>query len=166
MARLNLYPLATHGSQVLHDSQVGRLCGLPQVTDLELSPDSGTLYAANLVVADPGTGRSPSTASATWNRCAPAPVADTPYGVGIAPDGTVAATVDDFEETGDTCVFTNGPDQPASVGNLRHNGVWNRHGAAGRRHGDARTLRPRRPVQGQTARRALNPTVTPAPGAC
>ncbi len=60
------------------------------------------------------------------------PVADTPYGVGVAPDGTVAATVDDFEETGDTCVFTNGPDQPASVGNLRHNGVWNRHGAAGR----------------------------------
>ncbi|MFJ1605401.1 Ig-like domain repeat protein [Streptomyces sp. NPDC088253] len=96
--------------------------GFPK--DAALTPDG-----QNLVVAGPGNRALTEYRLSDLEQVRTYPVADTPYGVSIAPDGTVAATVDDFEETGDTYVFTNGPDQPASVRNLQYNGVWNRHGA-------------------------------------
>ncbi|QFQ98844.1 Ig-like domain repeat protein [Streptomyces phaeolivaceus] len=56
------------------------------------------------------------------------PVADEPMGVDIAPDGTVAATIFDFDDAGDTYVFTKGADQPASVRDLHPSVLWNDNG--------------------------------------
>ncbi|MFI6623079.1 YncE family protein [Streptomyces sp. NPDC050528] len=46
------------------------------------------------------------------------PVRDEPETVTVAPDGTIAATTLDTENTGDTYVFPGGADAPASVRNL------------------------------------------------
>ncbi|MFI6408515.1 beta-propeller fold lactonase family protein [Streptomyces sp. NPDC050548] len=46
------------------------------------------------------------------------PVKDEPETVTVAPDGTIAATALDTENTGDTYVFPGGADAPASVRNL------------------------------------------------
>lgn len=47
-------------------------------------------------------------------------VPDKPATVSIAPDGTVAATILDVDDLGDTYVFTSGPNRPTSVRNLSH----------------------------------------------
>ncbi|MEU5094796.1 hypothetical protein [Streptomyces sp. NPDC020996] len=48
------------------------------------------------------------------------PIASNPLTVSVAPDGTVAATVLDTDDVGDTYVFGTDPAQPASVRNLSH----------------------------------------------
>ncbi|WP_324790215.1 Ig-like domain repeat protein [Streptomyces sp. H51] len=48
------------------------------------------------------------------------PIALNPLTVSVAPDGTVAATVLDTDDIGDTYVFGTDPAQPASIRNLSH----------------------------------------------
>ncbi|MER6156895.1 WD40 repeat domain-containing protein [Streptomyces sp. NPDC001868] len=55
-------------------------------------------------------------------------VPDEPMGVDIAPDGTVAATISDFDGKGDTYVFAKGAEQPASVRDLHPSSLWNDNG--------------------------------------
>ncbi|MFJ5270674.1 YncE family protein [Streptomyces sp. NPDC088358] len=103
--------------------------GFPK--DAALTPDG-----QNLVVAGPGDKALTEYRLSDLEQVRTYPVPDTPEGVSIAPDGTVAATTWDFDDTGDTYVFTGGPERPASVRNLQPGTVWNRHGAVWSPAGD------------------------------
>lgn len=84
--------------------------------DAALTPDG-----QSVVVAGPGKRALTEYRLSDLEQVRTYPVPDEPETVSIAPDGTVAATVLDVDDLGDTYVFTGGPDQPASVRNLSHN---------------------------------------------
>ncbi|EKX60550.1 NHL repeat-containing protein [Streptomyces ipomoeae] len=92
--------------------------------DAALTPD-GT----HLVMAGPGNRALTEYRLSDLEQTRTFPVPNEPLGVSIAPDGTVAATIDDWDDTGDTYVFTRGADQPASVRDLHGSTLWNKHGA-------------------------------------
>lgn len=81
--------------------------------DAELKPDG-----RSVVVAGPGNRALTEYRLSDLQPIATYPVADEPEMVSIAPDGTVAATVMDTSDSGDTYVFSHGPEQPPSVRNL------------------------------------------------
>ncbi|MFJ9815832.1 YncE family protein [Streptomyces sp. NPDC101151] len=90
--------------------------------DAALTPDG-----LNVVVAGPGNRALTEYRLSDLAEVRTYPVKDEPETVSIAPDGTVAATVLDTEDIGDTYVFTNGPDKP-SVRNISHNWMpWGAH---------------------------------------
>ncbi|WP_443043986.1 Ig-like domain repeat protein [Streptomyces sp. NBC_00322] len=84
--------------------------------DAALTPDG-----QSVVVAGPGKRALTEYRLSDLEQVRTYPVPDEPETVSIAPDGTVAATVLDVDDLGDTYVFTGGPGQPASVRNLSHN---------------------------------------------
>lgn len=91
--------------------------------DAALTPD-GT----HLVMAGPGNRALTEYRLSDLEQTRSFPVPDEPMGVDIAPDGTVAATISDFERTGDTYVFGKGAEQPASVRKLHGASLWNDNG--------------------------------------
>ncbi|MGW0846107.1 Ig-like domain repeat protein [Streptomyces sp. NPDC002787] len=91
--------------------------------DAALTPD-GT----HLVMAGPGNRALSEYRLSDLEQTRTFPVPDEPMGVDIAPDGTVAATIFDFDGKGDTYVFANGADQPASVRDLQPSVLWNNNG--------------------------------------
>lgn len=90
--------------------------------DAALTPDG-----QNVVVAGPGTRALTEYRLSDLAEVRTYPVKDQPETVSIAPDGTVAATVLDTDDVGDTYVFTGGPGKP-SVRNVSHNWMpWGAH---------------------------------------
>ncbi|MEV6166293.1 Ig-like domain repeat protein [Streptomyces sp. NPDC052052] len=83
--------------------------------DAALTPDG-----QSVVVAGPGTRALTEYRLSDLEEVRTYPVLSQPETVSVAPDGTVAATVLDTDDIGDTYVFTGGADQPASVRNLSH----------------------------------------------
>ncbi|MEE1767784.1 Ig-like domain repeat protein [Streptomyces sp. JV185] len=83
--------------------------------DAALTPDG-----QNVVVAGPGKRALTEYRLSDLEQVRTYPVPDEPETVSIAPDGTVAATVLDTDDRGDTYVFSGGSDKPASVRNLSH----------------------------------------------
>ncbi|MFC0600553.1 Ig-like domain repeat protein [Streptomyces palmae] len=86
------------------------------VRDAALSPDG-----QSIVVAARGKQALTEYRLSDLQQARSYPVADEPETVSIAPDGTVAATVLDAVDAGDTYVFSGGSGQPASVRNLSPN---------------------------------------------
>ncbi|MFG2559275.1 YncE family protein [Streptomyces sp. NPDC048496] len=84
--------------------------------DAALTPDG-----QNVVVAGPGNRALTEYRLSDLEQVRTFPVASAPETVSIAPDGTVAATVLDTDDLGDTYVFSSDPARPASVRNLSHN---------------------------------------------
>ncbi|MER5359583.1 Ig-like domain repeat protein [Streptomyces sp. NPDC002785] len=84
--------------------------------DAALTPDG-----QNVVVAGPGNRALTEYRLSDLEQVRTYPVPDEPETVSVAPDGTVAATVLDTADLGDTYVFSGGSDKPASVRNLSHN---------------------------------------------
>ncbi|MEU9759808.1 Ig-like domain-containing protein [Streptomyces sp. NPDC047987] len=84
--------------------------------DAALTPDG-----QNVVVAGPGNRALTEYRLSDLEQVRTYPVPDEPEMVSVAPDGTVAATVLDTDDRGDTYVFSGGSDKPASVRNLSHN---------------------------------------------
>ncbi|WP_241740977.1 Ig-like domain repeat protein [Streptomyces sp. L2] len=82
--------------------------------DAALTPDG-----QNVVVAGPGNRALTEYRLSDLTEVRTYPVKDQPETVSIAPDGTVAATVLDTDDMGDTYVFTGGPGKP-SVRNISH----------------------------------------------
>ncbi|MFH9658337.1 YncE family protein [Streptomyces sp. NPDC017248] len=90
--------------------------------DAALTPDG-----QDIVVAGPGTRALTEYRLSDLAEVRTYPVKDQPETVSIAPDGTVAATVLDTDDIGDTYVFTNGPARP-SVRNVSHDWMpWGAH---------------------------------------
>ncbi|MFF8729149.1 Ig-like domain repeat protein [Streptomyces sp. NPDC015171] len=90
--------------------------------DAALTPDG-----RNVVVAGPGTRALTEYRLSDLAQVRTYPVKDQPETVAVAPDGTVAATVLDTDDIGDTYVFTGGPDKP-SVRNVSHDWMpWGAH---------------------------------------
>ncbi|GGM06283.1 hypothetical protein GCM10010129_57430 [Streptomyces fumigatiscleroticus] len=83
--------------------------------DAALTPDG-----LNVVVAGPGNRALTEYRLADLEQVRSYPVASEPETVSIAPDGTVAATVLDTDDLGDTYVFSSDPGRPASVRNLSY----------------------------------------------
>ncbi|MFD4859173.1 YncE family protein [Streptomyces atratus] len=83
--------------------------------DAALTPDG-----QNVVVAGPGNRALTEYRLSDLEQVRTFPVASEPETVSIAPDGTVAATVLDTDDLGDTYVFSSDPGRPASVRNLSH----------------------------------------------
>ncbi|MFI9150963.1 Ig-like domain repeat protein [Streptomyces sp. NPDC053367] len=83
--------------------------------DAALKPDG-----QSIVVAGPGSRALTEYRLSDLSVAHTYPVADQPLSVDVAPDGTVAATVRDVDDLGDTYVFSGGPAKPASVRNLTH----------------------------------------------
>lgn len=81
--------------------------------DAALMPDG-----QSVVVAGPGNRALAEYRLSDLSEVRTYPVADDPQTVSVAPDGTVAATVIDTDDAGDTYVFPVGTDKPASVRNL------------------------------------------------
>ncbi|MFF4119703.1 YncE family protein [Streptomyces sp. NPDC001714] len=81
--------------------------------DAALTPDG-----QNVVVTGPGVGVLTEYRLSDLSEVRTFPIARNPETVSIAPDGTVAATVLDTDNTGDTFVFGTDPDRPASVRDL------------------------------------------------
>ncbi|MFF2331723.1 MULTISPECIES: YncE family protein [unclassified Streptomyces] len=81
--------------------------------DAALTPDG-----QSVVVAGPGNKALTEYRLSDLEQVRTYPVRSEPEMVSIAPDGTVAATVFDIDNIGDTYVFTGGADQPASIRNL------------------------------------------------
>ncbi|MFJ8021909.1 Ig-like domain repeat protein [Streptomyces sp. NPDC096311] len=81
--------------------------------DAALTPDG-----QNVVVAGPGNRALTEYRLSDLEQVRTYPVRDEPETVSVAPDGTVAATVLDTDNLGDTYVFSGGSDKPASVRNL------------------------------------------------
>ncbi|MFE6282558.1 Ig-like domain repeat protein [Streptomyces sp. NPDC057877] len=89
--------------------------------DAALTPDG-----QSVVVAGPGNRALTEYRLSDLSQVRTYPVPSEPLSVDIAPDGTVAATVLDPDDLGDTYVFTSG--QPASVRNLDHSWMpWGGH---------------------------------------
>lgn len=83
--------------------------------DAALTPDG-----RNVVVAGPGNRALTEYRLSDLEQVRTYPVPSDPETVSVAPDGTVAATVLDTDDLGDTYVFSSDPGQPASVRNLSH----------------------------------------------
>jgi hypothetical protein len=83
--------------------------------DAALTPDG-----QNVVVAGPGNRALTEYRLSDLEQVRTFPVPSEPETVSIAPDGTVAATVLDTDDIGDTYVFSSDPGRPASVRNLSH----------------------------------------------
>ncbi|WTN74634.1 Ig-like domain repeat protein [Streptomyces sp. NBC_00624] len=83
--------------------------------DAALTPDG-----QSVVVAGPGNRALTEYRLSDLEEVRTFPVASEPETVSIAPDGTVAATVLDTDDLGDTYVFAADPGRPASVRNLSH----------------------------------------------
>ncbi|MGW0706690.1 Ig-like domain repeat protein [Streptomyces sp. NPDC002643] len=83
--------------------------------DAALTPDG-----QSVVVAGPGNRALTEYRLSDLAETRTYSVPDDPQTVSIAPDGTVAATVIDTDDIGDTYVFSGGADKPASVRNLSH----------------------------------------------
>jgi hypothetical protein len=83
--------------------------------DAALTPDG-----QSVVVAGPGNRALTEYRLSDLAEVRTYPLPDDPQTVSIAPDGTVAATVIDTDDIGDTYVFTGDADRPASVRNLSH----------------------------------------------
>ncbi|MFF3461900.1 YncE family protein [Streptomyces sp. NPDC002619] len=91
--------------------------------DAALTPDG-----QNVVVAGPGNRALTEYRLSDLAEVRTYPVASEPETVSVAPDGTVAATVLDTDDLGDTYVFSGGTDQPASIRNLTHSWMpWGGH---------------------------------------
>ncbi|MFE7839038.1 Ig-like domain repeat protein [Streptomyces sp. NPDC057474] len=86
-----------------------------QNEDAALTPDG-----QSVVVAGPGNRALTEYRLSDLAEVRTYPLPDDPQAVSVAPDGTVAATVIDTGDIGDTYVFTGGADKPASVRNLSH----------------------------------------------
>ncbi|MFE1959633.1 YncE family protein [Streptomyces sp. NPDC059479] len=84
--------------------------------DAALTPDG-----RSVVVAGPGNRALTEYRLSDLEQVRTYPVPDEPVTVSVAPDGTVAATLLDTEDLGDTYVFSRGAGQPASVRNLSPN---------------------------------------------
>ncbi|NWF27865.1 Ig-like domain repeat protein [Streptomyces sp. PKU-EA00015] len=84
--------------------------------DAALTPDG-----QSVVVAGPGKRALTEYRLSDLEQVRTYPVPDEPETVSVAADGTVAATVLDVDDLGDTYVFSGGPDRPASIRNLSHN---------------------------------------------
>ncbi|MDG5801566.1 Ig-like domain repeat protein [Streptomyces ossamyceticus] len=84
-----------------------------QNEDAALTPDG-----QSVVIAGPGNQALTEYRLSDLAEVRTYPLPYDPQAVSVAPDGTVAATVLDPEDIGDTYVFTGGPDKPASVRNL------------------------------------------------
>jgi hypothetical protein len=84
-----------------------------QNEDAALTPDG-----QSVVIAGPGNRALTEYRLSDLAEVRTYPLPDDPQAVSVAPDGTVAATVIDTGDIGDTYVFTGGPDKPASVRNL------------------------------------------------
>ncbi|WP_328583000.1 YncE family protein [Streptomyces sp. NBC_00370] len=99
--------------------------------DAALTPDG-----QSIVVAGPGNRAVTEYRLSDLQEVHEYPVKDEPETVSVAPDGTVAATALDTENTGDTYVFPAGAGAPASVRNLSnewmpwggHSTVWSADG--------------------------------------
>ncbi|MFF3323466.1 YncE family protein [Streptomyces sp. NPDC002889] len=83
--------------------------------DAALTPDG-----QNVIVAGPGTRALTEYRLSDLEQVRTYPVPSEPETVSVAPDGTVAATVLDTDDLGDTYVFSSDPGLPASVRNLSH----------------------------------------------
>ncbi|MDT0573773.1 Ig-like domain repeat protein [Streptomyces sp. DSM 3412] len=83
--------------------------------DAVLTPDG-----QSVVVAGPGNSALTEYRLSDLEQVRTYPVPSEPQTVSVAPDGTVAATVLDTDDTGDTYVFSGGAAQPPSVRNLSH----------------------------------------------
>ncbi|MFH8393180.1 YncE family protein [Streptomyces sp. NPDC018036] len=91
--------------------------------DAALTPDG-----QNVVVAGPGTRALTEYRLSDLSEVRTFPTVSEPETVSIAPDGTVAATVLDTDNVGDTLVFSTGPARPASVRNLSRDWMpWGGH---------------------------------------
>ncbi|MET8132039.1 Ig-like domain repeat protein [Streptomyces sp. NPDC005251] len=91
--------------------------------DAALTPDG-----QNVVVAGPGNRALTEYRLSDLQQVRTFPVASEPETVSVAPDGTVAATVLDTDDLGDTYVFSTDPARPASVRNMSHNWMlWGGH---------------------------------------
>lgn len=84
--------------------------------DAALTPDG-----QNVVVAGPGSRALTEYRLSDLSEVRTLPTVSQPETVSVAPDGTVAATVLDTDDVGDTYVFSNDPALPTSVRNLSHN---------------------------------------------
>ncbi|MFD4506490.1 YncE family protein [Streptomyces sp. NPDC058457] len=94
--------------------------------DGALTPD-----AQSIVVAGPGNRAVTEYRLSDLQMVHEYPVKDEPETVSVAPDGTVAATALDTENTGDTYVFPGGADAPASIRNLSDSWMpWGGHSTA------------------------------------
>ncbi|MER5604284.1 beta-propeller fold lactonase family protein [Streptomyces sp. NPDC002265] len=94
--------------------------------DGALTPDG-----QSIVVAGPGNRAVTEYRLSDLQEVHEYPVKDEPETVSVAPDGTVAATALDTENTGDTYVFPGGADAPASVRNLSDTWMpWSGHSTA------------------------------------
>ncbi|MFC3573580.1 YncE family protein [Streptomyces yaanensis] len=81
--------------------------------DAALTPDG-----QNVVVAGPGNRALTEYRLSDLAEVRTYPVVSEPETVSVAPDGTVAATVLDTDNVGDTYVFSTDPSRPASIRNL------------------------------------------------
>ena len=91
--------------------------------DAALTPDG-----QNVVVAGPGNRALTEYRLSDLSEVRTFPTVSEPETVSVAPDGTVAATVLDTDDVGDTYVFSSDPAQPASVRNLSHDWMpWGGH---------------------------------------
>ncbi|MFF3886851.1 YncE family protein [Streptomyces sp. NPDC001914] len=83
--------------------------------DAALTPDG-----QNVVVAGPGSQALTEYRLSDLSEVRTYPTTPGARTVSIAPDGTVATTVLDSDDVGDTLVFSNDPTRPTSVRNLSH----------------------------------------------
>ncbi|MDT7846935.1 WD40 repeat domain-containing protein [Streptomyces justiciae] len=83
--------------------------------DAALTPDG-----QNVVVAGPGTRALTEYRLSDLAEVRTYPVPSNPLTVSVAPDGTVAATVLDTDDVGDTYVFPTDASKPVNVRNLSH----------------------------------------------
>ncbi|UXY28793.1 YncE family protein [Streptomyces sp. HUAS TT20] len=91
--------------------------------DAALTPDG-----RHIVVAGPGNRALTEYRLSDLAEVRTYPVASEPETVSVAPDGTVAATVLDTDDLGDTYVFPGDTGRPASVRNLAHDWMpWGGH---------------------------------------
>ncbi|MFE1443030.1 YncE family protein [Streptomyces sp. NPDC058739] len=111
-APIVVYDVATGTPAILRSATPG---GFHR--DAALTPDG-----QSIVVAGPGSRAVTEYKLSDLSVARTYPTKDQPLMVDVAPDGTVAATVRDVDNLGDTYVFSGGPAGPASVRNLT--GQW------------------------------------------
>ncbi|MDN3023582.1 WD40 repeat domain-containing protein [Streptomyces sp. S.PB5] len=95
---------------------------------LRVAEDKGGTYTGaaltpdgqNVVVAGPGIRTLIEYRLSDLAEVRTYPLASNPLNVAVAPDGTIAATVLDTDDVGDTYVFPTDPSKPVSVRNLSH----------------------------------------------
>ncbi|MGW6735781.1 Ig-like domain repeat protein [Streptomyces sp. NPDC055013] len=91
--------------------------------DAALTPDG-----QNVVVAGPGNRALTEYRLSDLSEVRTFATVSEPETVSVAPDGTVAATVLDTDDVGDTYVFSSDPARPTSIRNLSHNWMpWGGH---------------------------------------